>query len=80
MQDARKRSRGAAALVRTVEDERLSQLAFRHLARVHPESPSDEKARGATSASLLGPGGRAEGSGIPEAVEAVGTERCPDPR
>ena len=61
MQSARKG--GPEALrrfVRTADDERLSQLAFRYLARVHPDSlEDDEKAQWTLHLRdrLLGPGG-----------------------
>ena len=78
MQAARKG--GPEALrrfVRTAEDERLSQLAFRHLARVHPESlEADEKAQWALHLRdrLLGPGGDGRPR-LQESLEAVEAAR-----
>ena len=78
MQSARKG--GPEALrrfVRTADDERLSQLAFRYLARVHPDAlDDDEKAQWTLHLRdrLLGPGGDGGPRGR-ESLQAVQAAR-----
>ena len=68
---------GKTTLLHMLKDERLSQLAFRYLARVHPDSLlEDEKAQWALHLRdrLLGPGGDDRPRGH-ESLEAIETAR-----